>query len=208
MSSGEAVLVSRQVRQTGPAVGAWAFRNRSWLPIVPALPVLIAPPADASVGVIAAAALLVGAGQLLRFWAVRHIGVISRTRANRLGPLITSGPYAAVRNPLYLGNWLLWTGFVMGARVFWMLPLAWMAFALQYGAIAQWEEEFLAAQGPAHAAYVSAVGRWLPRARRATLPRQPAMRHYQWREVLFSERGTLIAEIVMTLLLTFRHYWF
>jgi protein-S-isoprenylcysteine O-methyltransferase Ste14 len=156
---------------------------------------------------IAVGVLLVAAGQALRFWAVRHIGVISRTRATRLGPLITSGPYAAIRNPLYVGNWLLWTGFVVGARVFWMLPVAWAAFALQYGAIAQWEEDFLAAQGPKHAAYVSSVGRWLPRAGAAALSGAAATRRHGWRDVLFSERGTLLAEALMLVLLAVKEWW-
>ena len=207
MTTGEAVWGSRQVRQTGPAVGAWAFRHRSWLPVLPALPLLFAPPSRPTTLAVAIGILLVAAGQALRFWAVRHIGVISRTRATRLGPLITSGPYAAIRNPLYVGNWLLWTGFVVAARVFWMLPIAWAAFALQYGAIAQWEEEFLAAQGPKHAAYVSSVGRWLPRPRAIAPTTSPLSRRHSWSAVLFSERGTLLAETLMLVLLAAKEWW-
>ena len=55
------------------------------------------------------------AGELLRFWAVRHIGVISRTRSDRLGPLVETGPFALIRNPLYLGNIALWVGFTLSA---------------------------------------------------------------------------------------------
>jgi protein-S-isoprenylcysteine O-methyltransferase Ste14 len=165
------------------------------------LPLLAAPPSHATSTAIVMGVVLVLAGQALRFWAVRHIGVISRTRANRLGPLITSGPYAAIRNPLYVGNWLLWTGFVLAARVWWMLPIAWAAFALQYGAIAQWEEEFLAAQSPVHAAYVSTVGRWLPRLRSGARRPQTATSYHTWSHVFFSERSTLLAEIAMALLL-------
>jgi len=195
------------VRQGGPAVGAWAFRHRSWLPVLPALPLLFAPPSRLTTAGVIIGVLLVAAGQALRFWAVRHIGVISRTRANRLGPLITSGPYSAIRNPLYVGNWLLWTGFVVGARVFWMLPVAWAAFALQYGAIAQWEEEFLAAQGPTHAAYVSSVGRWLPRAGAVPPAVAASTRRHRWSDVLFSERGTLLAEVLMLVLLAAKEWW-
>ena len=48
--------------------------------------------------------------EALRLWGVHHIGVISRTRSDRLGPLVASGPFALVRNPLYLGNIMLWVG--------------------------------------------------------------------------------------------------
>ena len=44
-------------------------------------------------------AAVVASGEWLRLWAVRHIGVISRTRSDRLGPLVASGPFARVRNP-------------------------------------------------------------------------------------------------------------
>src|SRR5262245_18077554 len=102
-----------------PHAGAWTFRHRSWLPIVPALPLLLAPPLSHAWPDTTTCAVLVAAGQILRFWSLRHIGVISRTRSFRLGRLITSGPYAVIRNPLYVGNALLWTGFVVCSQVIW-----------------------------------------------------------------------------------------
>src|SRR2546425_1350061 len=73
-------------------VGAWAFRNRSWLPIVPALPLLLAPPLPLIWPHTAAGAALVAAGQLLRVLAGRHIGGISRPRGVRPGKTIRRGP--------------------------------------------------------------------------------------------------------------------
>jgi protein-S-isoprenylcysteine O-methyltransferase Ste14 len=187
-------------------LGAWAFRHRTWLPIVPALPLLLAPPLSLTWPDKATGVLLVAAGQILRFWAVRHIGVISRTRTMRLGKLITSGPYSFVRNPLYVGNALLWTGFVVWSQVLWMLPIAWAIFALQYGAMAQWEELILSERYPAYRVYAAQVGRWVPRWNR-TWYRRPhtPVETYRWSRVLFSERGTLIAEIAMALLLVGKH---
>ena len=49
-------------------------------------------------------------GELIRLWGVHHIGAISRTRSERLGPLVASGPFAWLRNPLYVGNIALWVG--------------------------------------------------------------------------------------------------
>ena len=186
--------------------GAWAFRHRSWLPIVPAIPLLLAPPLSLAWPDRATGVLLVAAGQLLRFWAVTHIGVISRTRTMRLGKLITSGPYSLIRNPLYVGNALLWTGFVVLSQVLWMLPVAWAIFALQYGAMARWEERILAERYPAYRAYAAQVGRWVPRWNSNWHRRtQTAAETHDWSGVLFSERGTLIAEITMVLLLVGKH---
>ena len=185
--------------------GAWLFRYRSFLPVPLALILLLV--RKGQVGgtlIVAGGILLVGAGQLLRLWAVRHIGTISRTRTTRYGPLMTAGPYAVVRNPLYVGNWLLWTGFTLWSRLLWMLPVAWLVFFVQYRAIARWEASFIRSKyTTAYDDYARQVRAWLPRwpptsALRPLLPLHP------WREVFFSERGTLLAVAVMAILLTMK----
>src|SRR5262245_2240564 len=183
--------------------GAWLFRYRSFLPIPFALILLLVRKGQADGAVVVAGGiLLVSAGQLLRLWAVRHIGTISRTRTTRYGPLMTAGPYAVVRNPLYVGNWLLWTGFTLWSRLLWMLPVAWLVFFVQYRAIARWEASFIRSKyTTAYDEYARQVRAWLPRwpplsALRPVLPLHP------WPDVFFSERGTLIAVVMMAILLT------
>src|SRR5436189_2811213 len=83
--------------------GGWLFRQRSWLPLPLVAALLLIPPPDGATGApfwIAGAAV-VAAGEGIRLWAVHHIGAISRTRSDRLGPLVASGPFSYVRNPLY-----------------------------------------------------------------------------------------------------------
>ena len=63
---------------------------------------------------------------------MHHIGAISRTRSERLGPLIDSGPFAHVRNPLYIGNVLLWIGFALSAKLPWLAPVVFLLLALEY----------------------------------------------------------------------------
>ena len=183
-------------------LGGWAFRQRSWLPVPLALVLVFVRWRESeSPWVIGTGAALVIAGLAVRLWGVRHIGTISRTRATRQGPLVTSGPYAFVRNPLYVGNGLLWTGFVFLARLLWMLPVAWLVFAVQYGSIAAWEEARLRGHyGADYDAYARVVPRWLPVLRTRWKSSTPGGNH-PWADVLFSERGTLVAAGVMFVLL-------
>src|SRR5207249_5850107 len=99
-------------------------------------------------------------GELVRLWGVHHIGAISRTRSDRLGPLIDTGPFALVRNPLYVGNVLLWVGFALSARLVWLAPLAAVLLGAEYHAIVRWEEQLLASRlGAAYRAYAARVPR-------------------------------------------------
>jgi protein-S-isoprenylcysteine O-methyltransferase Ste14 len=190
------------------AHGGWIFRNRSWLPVPLALLLLGSRWHAEHVPVLfLIGEVTVALGLAIRFWAVRHIGTISRTRSGRLGPLILEGPYLLVRNPLYVGNFLIWTGFALASELLWMLPIAWAMFALQYGAIVRFEEALLVRQfGAGYLAYLRRVPGWFPRL--GEFPRAWRARAvHGWRAVLFSERGTLIAAGAMTALLLARYRW-
>lgn len=187
-------------------LGQWWFRHRSWVPVPIALALVflhyfeyenervtlsIGPP-------------LVFAGQLLRMLAVRHIGVVSRTRSTRLGPaVVTTGPFAFVRNPLYIGNLLIWTGFVIWSELLWFLPIVWTIFVIQHVAMVDFEESLLRTTfGPAYDEYRETTPRWIPHwPGWAKAMSAPAGGLHPWRHVLFSERGTMISITVMSLLL-------
>ncbi len=121
-----------------------------------------------------------------------HIGAISRTRSDRLGPLIASGPFARVRNPLYLGNILLWMGFAVAARLLWLAPVVVLLLALEYHAIVRWEEQLLTTRiGEPYVRYTREVPRWVPSLTPDTST--PAGTTFSWKQTVFSERGTLLA---------------
>jgi protein-S-isoprenylcysteine O-methyltransferase Ste14 len=157
--------------------------------------------AQASLNLLAAGIAVVALGEVLRLWGVHHIGAISRTRTDRLGPLVDSGPFAWVRNPLYLGNIALWVGFALVARLVWMAPLLAFVLGLEYHAIVTWEEDLLESRiGEAYRDYMTRVPRWMPmlrrkrHAERGARPSSPAaLASQSWPHTLFSERGTLIA---------------
>ena len=150
----------------------------------------------------------------IRLWGVRHIGAISRTRSDRLGPLVRSGPFALVRNPLYVGNIALWAGFAVCARLPWLAPVFVAILAFEYHAIVRWEERLLEERlGERYRTYAGQVPRWIPatinrraRRERAELNFDPdlaasAVNVFSWRETFYSERGTLIAIAMGYLLL-------
>ncbi len=151
--------------------------------------------------------LLVAVGELLRLWGVHHIGVISRTRSDRLGPLIDTGPFSLVRNPLYLGNVLLWLGFALSAQLLWLAPFIGLLLGVEYHAIVRWEERLLTARlGAPYVAYTGRVPRWIPLLR---APKELAgAAPFSWMETFRSERGTLIAIVVGYALLAIKaRYW-
>ncbi len=88
-------------------------------------------------------------GLLLRGWAAGHLEKNTR--------LAMSGPYAHVRNPLYLGTLLVAAGLVLASRRW---PLA-LLFALVFGLIylpaIELEEQHLANLFPEFAAYAERV---------------------------------------------------
>ena len=66
-------------------------------------------------------------GELIRFWGVSIAGAETRTTGTVGGTfLITNGPFSYVRNPLYVGNMMLYAGVgIMSMALFpWMLLLA------------------------------------------------------------------------------------
>jgi protein-S-isoprenylcysteine O-methyltransferase Ste14 len=195
-------------------LGGWLFRHRTALPVPIAIAILALPSSQtpAESATVLGGVLLTLAGEALRLWGVRHIGVISRTRSERLGPLVASGPFALVRNPLYIGNIALWVGFALTARLVWLAPLVFVLLAAEYHAIVRWEEGLLEARlGNAYRDYVARVPRWLPksnhrdhRARRAnplSAVSVSSVVAFSWGDTFFSERGTLIAIAVGYVLL-------
>ena len=153
-------------------------------------------------------------GELIRLWGVHHIGAISRTRSDRLGPLVASGPFALIRNPLYVGNIAMWVGFALVARLVWLAPVIVVLLGMEYHAIVRWEETLLESRlGQAYRDYAAGVPRWFPRRNRggrkerrendssASSAGSAVPSGFSRRATLFSERGTFVAMALGYLLL-------
>lgn len=169
-------------------IGAWFFRRRDHTPIpLIALILLFAAPSRETMLVGGAVSLL---GEALRFWGVASIGSISRTRARAVGGLMDRGAFSVVRNPLYVGNFLLSLGLVVasGAPVTFAVPAYLLFFAVQYFFIFRWEESVLREElGAPYLDYLQRVPRWLP-APWLFRPGRP-----DWAKAVRSEWPTMLA---------------
>ena len=132
-------------------VGAWFFRWRSYTPIpiiALLLIVVFTCPAQQVAGRLSAnvlAVLGVGlaiAGEALRFFTLGQVPEGTSGQGTRLeaGALNTRGPYAYVRNPLYLGNLGICLGLLLVAHRAWAYGIGISFFLLQYFFIIRAEE--------------------------------------------------------------------
>ena len=116
---------------------------------------------------------------------------------------MATGPFAHVRNPLYIGNMALWVGFALSAHLLWLALLIAVVIGIEYHAIVRWEEHLLVSRrGDEYRAYMARVPRWMPTATSrggrdgdglAIADRAARPVAFSWRETFYSERGTLIA---------------
>jgi protein-S-isoprenylcysteine O-methyltransferase Ste14 len=187
---------------TEHTIRAWMFKYRSYTPIPFLIAMVVfARPTYASM---IAGFLVALAGEAIRFWGVSIAGSETRTTGSVGGTyLITTGPFAYVRNPLYVGNMMLYIGIgIMSMALFpWLLLVAFVWFVMQYTLIVLQEEEYLAGHfGEPYAEYRRHVHRFLPRLT-AYRDSSPAPKRASFAEGLASERRTLQAFGIVVLVL-------
>jgi protein-S-isoprenylcysteine O-methyltransferase Ste14 len=195
--------VSAAEQSPSARLGGVLFRNRSWIP-VPFLAIPLLAPGRMSAGNWIIGALLVAAGETLRLAGVAAAGTATRRRSRDVQRLVTYGVFGWVRNPLYVGNFLIWMGFTVISGVYWFLPITALLFALEYTLIVRYEEGVLESIfGSSYLAYKSRTPRWLPR------PPRPADRDsgpHDWRQAVRSETSTFMAYAALVVALAVKHW--
>ncbi len=152
--------------------GRIAYRYRQLFQVILLAVVLVIgrplPTPGAERALLLCALLLVVLGGALRSWAM---GYHTWRRVHGEGSersLVTAGPYAMTRNPLYLGSFMIGCGVAAMSGRLWLLLAFAAIFIAFYYCIIRWEEGNLAAQfGKEYAKYVSAVPRLFPGLRSA-----------------------------------------
>ena len=186
--------------------GRWraiVFKNRGAL-LVPAALVLVVfgrpTVASASIGL-----LIALAGECLRIWAVGFSGETTRGDAVTAPALVTAGPYAAIRNPLYAGNgfialgfWIAFAGGVSLLDASVMLALVLGLVAAVYATIIPLEETYLAREfGAEYECYRAEVPRVIPSA--ALLARDKRRGTWRGRVIARAEAITLVFFLLMSI---------
>ncbi len=100
---------------------------------------------------------LILAGELIRVWS---LGFLEKKGKK----LATNGPFAYVRNPLYVGNFFIGLGVAVAANRFWLIGLFMIGFVVLYGGTVEREEKDLLRKfGETYSIYVHRVPRFFPR---------------------------------------------
>ncbi len=137
--------------------GGVLFRWRSFLPLV-LVPLAIVAAFDSGVFVVpfdndadeawillCMAVSLTGFGVRVMAAGFAPRGTSGRnTHQQRAEALNTTGIYSMVRHPLYLGNFLVFLGFLLAIQVWWFVLLGTLLYILYYERIMMAEETFLA----------------------------------------------------------------
>ncbi len=185
---------SRSAAETSQAarIGAVLFKNRGWIP-VPFLAIPLLVPGQQTRTMWIVGLLMVAIGELVRLSGVAAAGTVTRRRSRDVQRLVDYGAFAWCRNPLYVGNWLVWMGFTVVSGLLWFLPVATVLFAVEYYYIVRYEEGVLESIfGKEYLTYKAQTPRWFPRP-----PSNSASGPHAWGEAIWSERSTVMQYVVL-----------
>jgi len=179
-------------------LGKTLFRWRSLTPI-PVIAVIAfllyrSRAQQTPLALIAAGVLISLAGQVLRFYTLGQAqdGTSGQDDVLEARALNTRGPYARVRNPLYLGNLFICAGLMLAARDPLAAAVGLAFFFGEYFFIIRAEEDFLRRQhGERYEQYLRDVPRWVPR----LTPAYPGRLNdrFDWRRALKKEHNPFTA---------------
>jgi protein-S-isoprenylcysteine O-methyltransferase Ste14 len=145
------------------------------------------------------AVAFMGEGVRIASVGFAHSGTSGRESFLKADSLNTTGLYSLVRNPLYWGNLLIFTGLLAAFANPSALALFVVFLFLQYHFIVLAEESYLQEQHDrAYEEYCGRVRRWLPRFDSWA----PPSGAFAWRKILFKENDSCFNLLLAALLIT------
>ncbi|RMF61448.1 MAG: isoprenylcysteine carboxylmethyltransferase family protein [Calditrichaeota bacterium] len=143
--------------------GEFFFKNRGYTPVPFVVIVVFLSQPTWRTFWIGLSLMVLGEG--IRIWAMSYMEGTTRSRRIQANQLITSGPYRFIRNPLYLGNLLLYAGVAIMTNIWvpYFLVLSLLYFIIQYILIIEAEEKVLHELfGAAFEQYCATIPRFFP----------------------------------------------
>ncbi|MEQ8762374.1 MAG: isoprenylcysteine carboxylmethyltransferase family protein [Planctomycetota bacterium] len=136
-------------------------------------------------------------GILGRLFSIRQLGKRARVHRVKTAELVVTGPFAYVRNPIYISNAAVAVGAgLIGGAVIYSAILAVLMISL-YDAVVRREEPFLRqAFGEAYDRYRSEVSRWWPRLSKPPITRESELVPFPWAEVFRREKGFVFGSLL------------
>ncbi|MBI66614.1 MAG: protein-S-isoprenylcysteine methyltransferase [Candidatus Marinimicrobia bacterium] len=186
--------------------GNFLFKYRSYTPIPLALYILYN--SHPEIQNVLIGFILIAIGESLRMWAVSYAGGITRTTNVGAPSLCTSGPYGYTRNPLYIGNMIIYSGvvFVAGSlNILSMLIVTWAFFIIQYYLIINLEQNTLIdIFGKEYKNYMNNVPIFFPRL--TSWKNKDKYVPMKFSKTIKTEKRTLQNIILLILVIYFKHY--
>jgi protein-S-isoprenylcysteine O-methyltransferase Ste14 len=183
--------------------GEYFFRWRSYLPLVMAFLFILAvaqfryPFANHRLDLAWDAGCLAIAllGQIVRFFTVGFVprGTSGRNTLRQVAEALnTTGMYAVVRNPIYLGNFIIWFGLSLFMKSVWFTTVIILFFTIFYERIIFREETFLRDKfGDVFRQWADATPAIIPRFKNWRPPSLP----FSFKSAINREYGTFFAII-------------
>ncbi|BDD07733.1 lipid A Kdo2 1-phosphate O-methyltransferase [Fulvitalea axinellae] len=186
--------------------GAFLFKHRSNLPLLLLVSGILIKlyqehtyvshhPQSMLSGILESMAFVVGMlGLVIRAFTVGYTPKNTSGRNTDQGQvadsLNTTGMYSLIRNPLYLGNYLMWLGVAMLTGNVWFIAIFSLTFWIYYERIVFAEENFLRKKfGQHYLDWASKTAPFLPTSFRYKSPDTP----FSWKKVLKKEKNGFFA---------------
>lgn len=181
-------LNDARLRPVQVALKNWAL----WIALLLAVPyILYAEPHPLWPGLVALAL-----GELLQLWAAANL--------NKNAEVAISGPYTLIRNPMYVGRFLVMLGLVLWLPVSWhvvaLYVIVYCAYA--HSRVLREEKRLTAGLGQAYTDYCHRVGRWFPK----RIPKEGRAIAWSWQLLAQNRQLRVTAGLLLLLALTYvRH---